>query len=145
VNIDPLNEARYRYRLAESHLARAERLLALGDMAGAVHFAQLAVENFAKSVAAVYEVPTWSHDPSNQLLKLLDRVPQNLIDEVRELASIARDVAPEHGRSTYGEPSEGLTPDEIYSGEHARRIVTEATRAHEIATRIFETLKISMS
>jgi hypothetical protein len=44
---------------------------------------------------------TWSHNPSNQLLKLLDRVPENLIDEVRELASIARDVAQEHGRSTY--------------------------------------------
>jgi HEPN domain-containing protein len=55
VNIDPLNEARYRYRLAESHMARAERPLALGDRAGAMHFAQLAVENFAKSVAAVYD------------------------------------------------------------------------------------------
>jgi hypothetical protein len=42
---------------------------------------------------------TWSHNSSNQLLKLLDRVPENLIDEVR--ASIARDVAQEHGRSTY--------------------------------------------
>jgi hypothetical protein len=36
-------------------MARAERPLALGDRAGAMHFAQLAVENFAKSVAAVYD------------------------------------------------------------------------------------------
>jgi HEPN domain-containing protein len=75
--IDPIGEARYRFRLASGHLARAERLLTLGDWAGVVHFSQLAVGNFAKAVTALYEVPTWSHDPSNQLLGLLDRAPQN--------------------------------------------------------------------
>jgi len=69
--LDPLNEALYRFRLAKGHLARAERLLALGDRAGAVHFAQLAVENFAKAIVALYEVPTWSHDPSTDLLPAL--------------------------------------------------------------------------
>jgi len=45
------SEARYRYRLAVGHLARAERLLALGDWVGAVHFAQMAAENFTKARA----------------------------------------------------------------------------------------------
>jgi len=143
VSVDPVGEARYRYRLAASHLARAERLLALGDWAGAAHFAQLSAENFAKAVVALYEVPTWSHDPSNQLLRLSSRVPQSLAEEVRELALIARDVAPEHGRSAYGEPGEGLTPDNVYTEAHARGLAAKARRAGEIAARVFEALGVA--
>ncbi|NHW44296.1 MAG: HEPN domain-containing protein [Candidatus Verstraetearchaeota archaeon] len=142
--MDPLNEALYRFRLARGHLARAERLLALGDRAGAVHFAQLAVENFAKAIVALYEVPTWSHDPSSQLLRLLNRVPQSLAEEVCELASIARELAPEHGRSAYGEPSGGLTPDDIYTEAHARGFVAKALRAREIVAKVFEALKVAV-
>jgi len=75
MSLDPLNEARYHFKLAKGHLARVERLLVLGDRAGVVHFAQLAVENFAKAVVALYEVPTWGHDPSSQLLRFLDKIP----------------------------------------------------------------------
>ncbi len=143
MSVDPVGEARYRYRLAASHLARAERLLALGDWAGVAHFAQLAVENFAKAVVALYEVPTWSHDPSNQLLRLLSRIPECLAGEVRELALIARDVAPEHGRSTYGEPGEGLMPDDVYTEAHARELAAKARRAGWIAARVFEALGLA--
>jgi len=143
VSVDPVGEARYRYRLATSHLARAERLLALGDWAGVAHFAQLAVENFAKAVVALYEVPTWSHDPSNQLLRLLSRIPECLAGEVRELALIARDVAPEHGRLTYGEPGEGLMPDDVYTEAHARELAAKARRAGWIAARVFEALGLA--
>ena len=144
MSLDPLSEARYRFKLAKGHLARAERLLALGDRAGAVHFAQLAVENFAKAVVALYEVPTWGHDPSSQLLRLLDKIPQGLAEKVRELASTARELAPEHGRSTYGEPGEGLTPDDIYTEAHVRDFVARAVNAREIATKVFEALNIAV-
>ena len=143
MSVDPLSEARYRYRLAAGHLARAERFLALGDWVGAVHFAQMAAENFAKAVIALYEVPTWSHDPSNQLLKLLGRIPQSLEGEVRELAAIAREAAPEHGRSTYGEPEGGLTPDDIYTETHARELAAKARRAGEIAANVFKSLGVT--
>jgi len=144
VSIDPLSEALYRYRLATSHLTRAERLLALGDWAGTVHFVQLAVKNFAKTIIALYEVPTWSHDPSNQLLRLLDRVPQDLIEEARELALTAREIASEHGRSTYGEPEGRLTPDNLYTEAYARDLVTKARRAREIVAQVFKTLNITV-
>jgi HEPN domain-containing protein len=140
--IDPIGEARYRFRLASGHLARAERLLTLGDWAGVVHFSQPAVEDSAKAVVALYEVPTWSHDPSNQLLRPLDRVPQNLAEDLRELASISREVAPERGRSTYGEPGEGLTPNDICTEVHARDLVARARRAGEIAVRFFRELNV---
>jgi hypothetical protein len=54
-----------------THLARAERLLGIGDSASIINFAQLAIENFAKAIIALYEVLTWSHDSSSQLLSLM--------------------------------------------------------------------------
>ncbi len=37
-------------------------------------------------------------------------LPRNLTELVSELAVIVRRLAPEHGRSTYGEPERGLAP-----------------------------------
>jgi hypothetical protein len=54
-----------------THLARAERLLGIGDSASIIHFVQLAIENFAKAIIALYEVLTCSHDSSSQLLSLI--------------------------------------------------------------------------
>jgi HEPN domain-containing protein len=113
MSLNPLSEIKYRYRLAAEHLERAERLSKLEDWVGAVSSSQIAVENFAKSVIAVFEVPTWSHDLSEQLKSLIGKLPSNLTGTVGELIVIARDVAPEHGRSMYGEPSAGLTPSDI--------------------------------
>jgi hypothetical protein len=52
------------------------------------------------------------------------------------------EVAPEHGRSTYGEPGEGLTPNDIYTEVHARDFVARARRAREIAVRLFRELNV---
>jgi hypothetical protein len=52
----------------------------------------ISIENFVKAIIALYEVPTWGHDPSNQLLRLLDRIPQNIIEHIRKLAFIAREI-----------------------------------------------------
>jgi len=84
------------------------------------------------------------HDPSSQPLRLLDKIPQGLAEEVRELASTARELAPEHGRSTYGEPGEGLTPDDIYTEAHVGDFVAKAIKAREIAMRVFEVLNIAV-
>ena len=105
MSFSPLGEVKYRYRLGVEQLERAERLFSLGDWVGTVSSSQLAVENFAKAVIAVFDVPTWSHDPSDQLNSLVGRLPGGLVDDVRELALMARELAPEYGRSSYGEPS----------------------------------------
>jgi len=86
--IDPVEEVKYRYNLALQNFSRAESLLNLRDWAGSVHFSQLAVENFAKALVAVFEVPSWGHDPSGQLLELRDNFPKEYIDEIGELASM---------------------------------------------------------
>ncbi len=144
MSINPLTEVHYRYRLAKQHLIRAEKLYRLGDWAGTVQFAQLAIENFAKALIAVFEVPTWSHDPSSQLLRLVSRFPHSTTEQVRELANIAREVAPEYGRSTYGEPNRGLTPNELYDEEHAREILEKAHRARDIAENVLSALGIAL-
>ncbi|RLF24999.1 MAG: DNA-binding protein [Thermoprotei archaeon] len=142
MSLDPLDELLYRYRLATQHLSRSERLYSLGDWAGAVQFAQLAIENFAKALIALYEIPTWSHDPSSQLLRLMERFPEELRSMVSEIAEAAREVASEHGRSTYGEPSMRLTPAEIYTKQDAQRILNLARRIHRIIRMVFEQLNV---
>jgi len=102
MSFNPLDEVKYRYRLAVEHLGRAERLFSLGDWVGTVSSSQSAVENFAKAVIAAFEVPTWSLDPSNQLSSLIERLPEALVEDVQELGVIVREMAPEHGRSSYG-------------------------------------------
>ena len=86
MSLNPMSEARYRFKLASGHLERGKRAYSLKDWVGTVQASQLAVENYAKSVVAAYETPTWSHDPSNQLL--------HLAEEARVLAIIG-----EGGRS----------------------------------------------
>ena len=108
MSLNPINEVKYRYRFASNHFKRAEQLLKLGDWSGAVSSAQLAVENFAKAVISVYEIPTWSHDPSGQLEGVIAKVPSELTSKAIRLASIVRTLAPEHGRSSYGEPERDL-------------------------------------
>lgn len=144
MTLNPLTEVRYRYRLAIEHLERAERLFALGDWAGTVSASQLAVENFAKAVIAVFEVPTWSHDPSGQLRSLIGRLPTEAADDVRELADMAEELAPEHGRSSYGEPTIGLLPSDIYREPHAHDALEKARKAKVIADKVLGALYVEL-
>jgi len=144
MSIDPVEEARYRFRLAIQHFNRAKRLYELNDWVGTVQFSQLAIENFAKTLIALFEIPTWSHDPSNQLLKLLNKFPSKATNYIRELIEIVRDVAPEHGRSTYGEPSKGLTPNDIYTNNIAKEIFEKACRAKTIVKKVLNMLSIHL-
>jgi len=109
LRIDPSAEAGYRARLAEEYLKRAERFLGSGDYKESVGACQLAVENAAKAVIALRRILSWSHDPSHELLELLNELPEQRALAVR-LAELAHEVAPEHGMATYGRPGEGLTP-----------------------------------
>ncbi|MBS7609592.1 HEPN domain-containing protein [Candidatus Bathyarchaeota archaeon] len=144
MSFNPLGEVRYRYRLAVEQLERAERLFSLRDWSGTVSASQLAVENFAKAVIATFEVPTWSHDPSNQLNSLIDRLPIEAMDEAKELAALAREVAPEHGRSSYGEPTTGLLPSDIYREDHASNALKKGRKARAIAKRVLDMLNVKL-
>jgi len=142
---DPMDEVRYRYKLAINYLRDANEAFNRGDWRGTVANAQLSAENAAKAVIAVYRVPSWSHDPSGELQELVDRMPRELADLVIELANIAKRLAPEHGRSTYGEPSMGLTPWDIYTQGDAENALGMAKRAIEIMKAILRALGINVA
>jgi len=144
MSFNPLTEIKYRYRLAVENLERAERLLSLRDWVGAVSASQLAIENFAKAVIVVFEVPTWSHDPSNQLGRLIERLPGDVAGDVKELVGLAREMAPEHGRSSYGEPSAGLVPSDIYRKEHATDALEKGRKARKITEKVLNQLNIEL-
>ena len=132
LRLDPSSEVAYRARMAELYLADAEGAYSRNDFRGTVASSQLAAENAAKAVVAVYRVPSWSHDPSHELREVLSQVPERLRPLLEELASIAETLAPEHGRATYGEPTRGLTPWDIYGRSDAERALSYARRAVEI-------------
>jgi Uncharacterized conserved protein related to C-terminal domain of eukaryotic chaperone, SACSIN len=140
-----MDEVRYRYKLAINYLRDANEAFNRGDWRDTVANAQLSAENAAKAVIAVYRVPSWSHDPSGELQELVDRMPRELADLVIELANIAKRLAPEHGRSTYGEPSMGLTPWDIYTQGDAENALGMAKRAVEIMKAILRTLGINVA
>ncbi|MEM1538289.1 MAG: HEPN domain-containing protein [Candidatus Nezhaarchaeales archaeon] len=144
MSINPLGEVKYRYRLALEHLERAKKLFLAKDWVGTILSSKLAVENFAKAVIAVFDVPTWSHDPSNQLNALIDRLPVNLIGSLQELAATAKEMVSEHGRASYGEPAEGLTPMDIYKEVHAVDALKKAEKAKTISEKAFKRLNVSL-
>ena len=66
----------------------------------------------------------------------IEKLSSDMVDEVKELAALAREVAPEHGRSTYGEPSAGLVPSDIYGEDHASNALEKGKKARKIAEKL---------
>jgi HEPN domain-containing protein len=140
--INPISEIGYRLKLAERYLMEAEDAYGRGDFRGTVSSSQLAAENAAKAVIAVYRIPSWSHDPSHELREIASQIPQNLKPQLEELAEIAGLLAPEHGRAVYGEPTKGLTPWEIYTENDAELALQRAKRAVELARILLRELRV---
>ncbi|MBS7248814.1 MAG: HEPN domain-containing protein [Candidatus Jordarchaeales archaeon] len=141
MKFNPANEVSYRARLAARYLEEAEDALRRRDYRGAVASSQLSTENSAKAVIALFSIPSWSHDPSHELLEVLHMLPENMRRLAEELAEIARQLAPEHGRTTYGEPVKRLTPWDIYDEESASEALSKATRAQEIMNMILSKMR----
>jgi len=138
--LNPGEEVMYRLALAREHLERARKRLRVEDWAGVVEAAQLSAENAAKAVIAHFHVPSWSHDPSRELQEIVTQLPPALIGAALKLATIVRELAPEHGISTYGVPQERLTPAQLYTREKAYNALKLAEDALEKATLILREL-----
>jgi len=141
---NPLNEVIYRYKLAKNFLREAEEAFKRGDWRNTVSASQLAAENAAKAIIAFYRIPSWSHDPSHELLSILSNIPSHVRKLTEEVAVIARTLAPEHGRSTYGEPTRGLTPWDIYKREDAEKAINIARKAVKNTIKVLKALNIKL-
>ncbi len=144
MRLDPGSEVSYRARMARRYLEDAGRAYARKDYRLTVASSQLSAENSAKAIIAVFRTPSWSHDPSHELLELLPQLPEHVRDSAKELAKIARSLAPEHGRTTYGEPLRGLTPWDIYREEEASESLRRAKKAYELMNTILHELGVKM-
>jgi len=141
LKLNPQKEVRYRVELAKRYLREAEEAIKRKDYRNTVASSQLCVENAAKAIIALYRIPSWSHDPSHELLEITPQLKPELRKLAKELAEIARKLAPEHGRAAYGEPTRGLTPWDIYGEEDALEALSMARRAWRIMKTILEELK----
>jgi len=139
-------EARYRLSLARGRLRRALEAHERGDYLGCVSEGQLSVENAAKAVIAVFSVPSWSHDPSAELREVLTQNRENIVrklgaefaSDLEELASVSEELAPEHGRATYGDSERRIPPWEMFSREDAGGALDRVRRALEVAEKFVE-------
>lgn len=59
-----------------------------------------------------------------------------------EVAESAKTLAPEHGRSVYGEPLRGLTPWDIYNKEDAEKALKLAEKTLKKTIDVLRELKI---
>lgn len=138
MRINPEEEVRYRVKLARGYLERAERFFSTGDYRECVEASQLAAENSAKAIVALKMFPSWSHDPSDELMEATEALPEAVRGLASDLAKIARELAPEHGLVTYGRPSEGLAPWEFYGEGEARSALEKARKALGLMERILK-------
>ncbi|MEM3607292.1 MAG: HEPN domain-containing protein [Candidatus Bathyarchaeia archaeon] len=138
MKIDPKSEAEYRAKLARGYLERAEKFLSTGDYRECVEASQLAVENAAKAVVALMRIPSWSRDPSDELMELIGELPGDCRGWAVRPAGLARELAPEHGVVTYGKPVEGLAPWELYGEPEASAALGKADEAVKLMERLLQ-------
>lgn len=136
-------EAEYRLSLAESNLRDSKKFLGDKLYRWAVLSAQLSVENSAKAVISCFRIPSWLHDPSVELEDVLRdwkddisrRFEENIVEALKRLAEAASELAPEHGRATYGIIERRVLPSEIYGEPEAQRAVCRAEEGCKTADR----------
>lgn len=127
--MDTKEEATRLLREAKEDLDRAIRYSGLEDWMTVIHYSQLAIEKSAKALISCFEAFEWTHDPSEQLKKLVKKglLPNGFL----EVASYAKEAAPWHGRSTYGGLKNGLwrSPSEFCTEEAAVELLDKAKKA----------------
>lgn len=140
-----LSEVDIRLRDAQANFSTAQRSFFAQDYRAVVQNAQLCIELSAKAVIAYYEEPAWTHNPSEELLKILEEhrgeIAEMLGNEVENLHTLAKDAgvaAPWHARSTYGMRSKSgiwLPAVDICTREMAEDLLERASRSYETAVR----------
>jgi HEPN domain-containing protein len=127
-------------RDAEACLSTAQTVFFLSDYRAAVQNAQLCIELSAKAVIACFAEPVWRHDPSKQLLKLIEEhggeIEERLSERLHVLAADVQEAAPWHGWSVYGhlKPEGWMPAVDICTEETARDLLEKAIQAFQTAS-----------
>jgi len=132
--MDTKEESTRLLREAKEDLDRATRYSELKDWVTVIHYSQLAIEKSAKALISCFEAFEWTHNPSGQLKKMVEKGLLN--DGFGETVSYVKDAAPWHGRSTYGGLKNGLwtSPSELCTEEVAIELLNKARKSVDKAS-----------
>lgn len=126
-------EAIRRLKIAQRHLKEAEENMKRRNYPEVVSHSQLSVENAAKAIISYFRIPSWTHDPSEELLAVLLELDldKTIKEQVEKLAKYVHKLAPEHSRTNYGTLTE--LPEELYKEEDAEESLKMAKKGIETA------------
>ena len=130
--MDTKEESLRLIREAVEDLDRAIKYSELEDWVTVIHYAQLSIEKAVKALISCFESFEWTHDPSWQLEKLVERRVLN--SRFLRIAVYAREAAPWHGRSTYGGLKNGVwrSPSELCTEDEALQLLQKARETLKI-------------
>lgn len=136
MKLNPKTEVEYRAKMARRHLEDAERALQIGGYRGTVDSAQRSAEKRRKGGYSHLPDSKLSHDPSAELLDVTSTLPKAARERALNLARLTHELAPEHGRATYGEPLRGLTPWDLYGKSETESAIEKAKKAVDLMNQI---------
>jgi len=128
-------------KLAKWHLNNAQKNLKTLSFAVAVGETQLCIENAAKAIISCFQIPSWSHDPSEELFnvtrnnqaKITELFGAEFIKRLKELAETASEYAENHGKTVYGDFARRIPPWRIYTRKNAETALKYAGEAYKVA------------
>jgi HEPN domain-containing protein len=136
------DDARYRLRLADGFLHEAQEDVELNRWRSCVDNSQLAVENAAKSVAALFGPVGHTHAIADTLRQVLEAggLSPSATTSVRRLVELAEQLGWDiHMASDYGDEVGRHTPWEIFDESAARQALGVAEEAVAVARPVIET------
>ncbi|KPV61871.1 MAG: HEPN domain protein [Candidatus Bathyarchaeota archaeon BA2] len=135
--------------MAESYLKRAERRLRDAQRAleesyvpDAVRYCQECVEIAVKAVLRLVgiEYPK-SHDLSAELSLFSDRFPDWFGAQIPRLAETMRLLTKTRGLAFYGDEERGLTPEELFSYDYAKKTLEDVKLYLDLCLKLLERWK----
>ena len=139
---------RYRLRLAEGFLKEVEEDFGIERWRSCVDNAQLATENAGKSVLALFGVVPKTHDPAQQIARILRTrdLPWSLRSAMEKmLPELLALGSAEHFLTDYGDEVAYKSPWEIFDKSAADVALEAARRSLESARSIYEACKPNRS
>jgi HEPN domain-containing protein len=138
----PLEDAKYRMKLAKEHAEDGFFELEHGRWSKAALSAQLSVGNSAKALIGLFGPVAKIHDLAGALLELitgdLNDEEKKMVERLAELTE--KFGVKEHVLASYGDEVALRTPREIYDQSKAERAIEMAREAAGIAGKLIEVL-----
>lgn len=129
-------DADFRKRLLEGFLNESRINLEYKLWRSCVDNAQLSIENSGKMIIALFEPIEKTHNPSYQLMRLIDQKRLNYIskNDLEEFISILdRFGIEEHFMTDYGDETTRIDPWSLFTEDDAKEALSLAERSYSLA------------